>query len=121
MDKDGNQVTSPLLGDTSYTITYYINGEQYVETADKAGAVSVDLGPNDTLDAKVRVTYLSGYTQEKRARDFGWPEGGLTFVPPPAGMLEAKIKGLKEEYDLSELKDGETVEEAKERLKKETK
>jgi hypothetical protein len=109
VDKNGNKTTSELLGKTAYTLTYYINGEKFEATSDTAQAVPVELGPNDTLDAKVKVTYLSGYTLEKKASDYGWPEGGLTFVPPPAGYLEAKIKGLQEEYDLSALKDGQKV------------
>ena len=109
VDEDGKKVTSPLLGKTSYTLTYFINGEKYMHTSEAADAVEVQLSPNDVLDAKVRVTYLSGYTLEKTAHELGWPEGGLVFIPPPAGYFEVKIKGLETEYQLSNFLNGAKV------------
>lgn len=103
VDKDGNVTTSNLLGKTSYTVTYTVNGEEKTVKSDKSGHIDLELNEGDVLDSKFTVTYLSGYTITKKASDFNWPFGGFKINPRPAGLLEMKVTGGQTEYKLSEL------------------
>ena len=103
VDKYGNETTSNLLGKTSYTVTYSVNGEEKTVKSDGSGQVALDLNEGDEFDGKITVTYLSGYTIAKDSKDFGWPLGGFKVVPQPAGMLELRVSDGKDIYNLSEL------------------
>lgn len=107
VDKYGAPVNSPLLGQTVYTVNHSINDDKQTVTSEQADKLQIDLKANDVLDVSVKAAYLGGYTLEKTAQDLGWPTGGLKFVPPPAGMLEAKLTGGAQEYKLSALTQGE--------------
>lgn len=103
VDKSGNTTTSDLLGKTSYTVAYSINGVEKVVKNDQSGYVELQLKEGDTLEGRFSVTYLSGYTINKNSTDFNWPFGGLKIVPRPAGLLEMKVSGGQKSYNLSQL------------------
>ena len=103
VDKEGNETVSDLLGQTDYTITYVINGQEETVRSDQSGQVELELAEGDTLDGRISVTYLSGYTINKGFSDFGWPVGGFQVVARPAGLLELKVSGGQESFGLSEL------------------
>lgn len=105
VDKDGNMTTSDLLGKTSYTVTYSVNGEKKTVKNDGSGNVAVELKEGDVLDGEITVAYLSGYTITKKSSDFGWPLGGFPVVARPAGLLELRVSGGQDTYNLSELED----------------
>ncbi len=100
-------IDSDLLGTPKYTGSYSINGKETQFTHEGAsGDVSMALKMDDTFDAKLTVTYLSGYTITKDSSDFGWPEGGITVQPKPPGQLKLDISGGEDEYSLKELESG---------------
>lgn len=103
VDKDGNMTTSALLGDTSYQVTYTINGKEETVTSDKSGQVAITLNEGDVLDGKIHVSYLSGYSITKDSSQLGWPTGGFQVAARPAGTLELKVSGSQERYSLSQL------------------
>lgn len=103
VDKAGNTTDSDLLGKTSYTVTYTVNGEAKTVKSDESGQIGLELKEGDVLDGQFSVTYLSGYTITKSASDFGWPFGGLTIAARPAGLLELKAAGGQSVYQLSGL------------------
>ncbi|MBQ4565226.1 MAG: VWA domain-containing protein [Oscillospiraceae bacterium] len=100
----GAYTESDLLGDTSYTGHYYIDGQAYeISSSDKSGSVDIHLDMGSSFDADMAVRYLSGYEIYKDGRAFGWPEGGIRVQPRPAGALELVISGGTAVYELSEL------------------
>lgn len=100
----GAYTESDLLGDTSYTGHYYIDGQAYeISSTDKSGSVDIHLDMGSSFDADMAVRYLSGYEIYKDGRAFGWPEGGIRVQPRPAGALELVISGGTAVYELSEL------------------
>lgn len=107
VDTDGNPVNSDLVGNTDYNITYTHNGTEKNITDTKSGTFNLTMSANDTLDVNGKVTYLKtkarplGYTEYYTSADLGWPSGGLTFAPPPAGYLEVKISGGESSYNLT--------------------
>lgn len=107
VDTDGNSVNSELVGNTDYNITYTHNGSEQIIGDTQSGTFSLAMGANDTLDVNGSVTYLKtkarplGYTEYYTSADLGWPSGGLTFAPPPAGYLEIKITGGESSYNLT--------------------
>ncbi len=106
--KTGELISSDLLGKPHYEGTYTINGKETPFTFDGAQSeVAVTLKMDDTFDANLTVTYLSGYTISKDSSDFGWPKGGITVNPKPAGDFEIKISGGADSYSLTDLEKGE--------------
>jgi len=103
VDKNGNLTTSPLLGKPDYKITYAVNDDEKTVSGTDSNQVSVTVKEGDQLTGKISVAYLSGYSITKDAADLGWPSLGFNIVPRPAGLLELKISGGTEEYNLSEL------------------
>lgn len=103
VDKNGEPTASDLLGKTSYTVTYVVNGEAKTVKSDESGRIGLELAEGDVLDGQFSVTYLSGYTITKSASDFNWPSGGWRIAPRPAGQLELKLTGGQDVYKLSEL------------------
>ncbi len=104
----GKLISSELLGTTAYEGSYSVNGqERPISSSDKSGEVPVSLKMGDTFDARLTVTYLSGYTITKDSTDFGWPEGGIQVAAKPAGSLELQISGGQSEYSLQKLEEGE--------------
>lgn len=90
--KTGNLISSDLLGNPHYEGSYTINGEKTSFSHDGYnGEVPVTLKMNDTFEADLTVTYLSGYTITKNSSDFGWPEGGVRVLAPPLGNFEVKM------------------------------
>lgn len=106
VDKNGNMVNSPLLGKTVYELTYTQAGKEETITTETGDILKLELKPGDTLSARVKATYLDGYTLERDTKD-EWPEGGLSFIAPEAGLLEIRLSGGAEEYKLSGLAAGE--------------
>ena len=105
--KTGQLVSSSLLGKPHYEGTYSINGETKKFTYDgSSGEVPIALKMNDSFDANLTVTYLSGYTISKTSSDFGWPEGGIKVAARPAGDLKLKISGGDKVYSLQDLTKG---------------
>ena len=105
--KTGELISSDLLGNISYQGSYYINGEEYPITCEGAsGEIPVTLNMGDTFDAKLTVTYLSGYSITKESTDFGWPEGGVGVAARPAGELTLTIEGGEAIYSLKDLEEG---------------
>ena len=102
--KTGKLIASDLLGNPQYRGNYFVNGEAFPIVHDGySGEVPVKLSMNDTFDANLTGTYLSGYTITKGASDFGWPEGGLRTAPRPAGELKLEISGGQDGYSLQDL------------------
>jgi len=102
--KTGKLIASDLLGNPQYRGNYYVNGEAFPIVHDGySGEVPVKLKMDDTFDANLTGTYLSGYTITKGASDFGWPEGGLRTAPRPAGELKLEISGGEVGCSLQEL------------------
>ena len=90
--KTGKLISSDLLGKPHYEGSYSINGEKKEFTHDgQSGEVPVVLKMNDTFEADLTVTYLSGYTISKNSTDFGWPKGGVKVLAPPLGKFDAKL------------------------------
>lgn len=90
--KTGKLISSDLLGKPHYEGSYSINGERKEFTHDgHSGEVPVVLKMNDTFEADLTVTYLSGYTISKNSTDFGWPKGGVKVLAPPLGKFDAKL------------------------------
>lgn len=87
--KTGKLISSDLLGNPHYEGSYYINGEKTAFTHDGySGEVPIVLKRDDSFEADLTVTYLSGYTISKNSTDFGWPEGGVKVIAPPLGDFE---------------------------------
>ena len=90
--KTGKLISSDLLGKPHYEGSYTINGEKTNFTHDgQSGEVPIVLKMNDTFEADLTVTYLSGYTISKNSTDFGWPNGGVKVLAPPLGKFDAKL------------------------------
>lgn len=106
VDKNGNTTTSRLLGDTRFVVTYSINGEEKVARTNESGQVQVELAEGDELDGKINVTYLSGYSITKTAKDFNWPSGGFKIVARPVGALELQVAGGRDSYLLTQVGEG---------------
>ena len=105
--KTGKLISSDLLGNPHYQGSYSINGKEIPVTySGHSGEVPVNLKMNDTFDANLTVTYLSGYTISKDSSDFGWPKGGIKVAARPAGDLELKISGGADFYSLQYLENG---------------
>lgn len=87
--KTGKLISSDLLGNPHYEGNYYINGEKVAFTHDGySGEVPIVLKRDDSFEADLTVTYLSGYKISKNSTDFGWPEGGVKVIAPPLGDFE---------------------------------
>lgn len=100
-------ISSELLGTPKYRGTYSVKGEETPIACDGySGYENVYLKMGDTFDANLTVTYLSGYTITKRSTDFGWPFGGITVLPMPAGNMKLKISGGDDFYSLQDLPKG---------------
>lgn len=107
--KTGKLISSDLLGKPHYEGSYSINGERKEFTHDgQSGEVPVVLKLNDTFEADLTVTYLSGYTVSKNSTDFGWPKGGVKVLAPPLGKFDAKLTISKDYILIKEL--GQTPE-----------
>ena len=90
--KTGELISSDLLGKPHYEGGYTINGKKTAITHDgNSGEVPITLKMNDTFEADLTVTYLSGYTISKNSTDFGWPEGGVKVLAPPLGEFQAEL------------------------------
>lgn len=106
--KTGKLIESDLLGNPHYEGSYSINGEKTPFTHDGySGETPIFLEMDDTFEAALTVTYLSGYTITKDSSDFGWPEGGIKVATRPAGDLRLEITGGSETYELQTLEEGE--------------
>ena len=105
--KTGKLINSDLLGNPEYRGSYFINGERKpIESEGFSGSADIPLKMGDKFEAELTVTYLSGYTISKDARDFGWPEGGIQVAPRPAGDFKIEITGGADSYSLKELENG---------------
>ncbi len=105
--KTDKLISSDLLGEPHYRGSYFINGEEHPITYDgPSGEVPITLNMNDTFDANLTVTYLSGYTISKDSSDFGWPDGGIQVAARPAGELKLDIEGGEDIYSLQDLETG---------------
>ncbi len=105
--KTGKLISSDLLGNPHYQGSYSINGKEVPITCDaQNGEVPVTLNMDETFDANLTVTYLSGYTITKDSSDFGWPEGGIKVSARPAGDLVLEITGGDDSYTLQDLEKG---------------
>lgn len=105
--KTGKLISSKLLGNPHYEGSYFINGQEYPINHDGySGETPVTLKMNDTFDANLTATYLSGYTITKNSSDFGWPEGGIQVTARPAGDLRLEISGGDDIYSLQDLEEG---------------
>ena len=96
---NGDVAESPLLGNTSYSITYTINGKSQTITDTKPGTIPVDLDVGDVLDVHVEVTYLSGYYLERDGSAMGFPK---TAAAAAIGDLKISCQG-QDSCDLSAL------------------
>lgn len=105
--KTGKLISSDLLGNPQYQGSYSVNGKTYPITHNGYnGEERVTLSMDDTFEANLTVTYLSGYTIKKDSTDFGWPKLGIKVAARPAGELKLKISGGDSVYYLEELEDG---------------
>lgn len=106
--KTGQLIESDLLGNPHYEGNYAVNGvaEPIVHDGYR-GETPVSLKKDDTFDAELTVTYLSGYTITKDSSDFGWPEGGIQVATRPAGDLVLEITGGAGTYFMQTLENGE--------------
>jgi len=103
----GQLISSELLGNPHYQGTYSINGQDVSITYDGySGEVPISLAMDDSFDAELMVTYLSGYTITKDSSDFGWPAGGIKVAARPAGELRLEISGGDAVYSLQYLEEG---------------
>ena len=105
--KTGKLISSDLLGSPKYQGTYSINGQEFPITHEgHSGSKPVSLKMNDAFDAKLTVTYLSGYTITKDSTDFGWPVGGIKVAARPAGEMHLELSGGESSYSLQKLQEG---------------
>ena len=102
--KTGELIASDLLGNPQYHGSYFINGQDYpISHEGFSGSVNVPLEMDETFEATLTVTYLSGYTITKDSTDFGWPEGGIVVSSRAPVELTLEITGGAEEYELATL------------------
>ena len=105
--KTGKLIASSLLGNPKYQGSYFINGEEYALTHEGfSGSGDIPLKMGEKFEANLTVTYLGGYTISKDSSDFGWPEGGITVAPRPAGDFKLEITGGDDVYSLQDLEEG---------------
>ena len=105
--KTGKLISSDLLGNPKYQGSYFIDGKEYPITHEGfSGSVDIPLKMGEKFEANLTVTYLSGYTISKDSSDFGWPEGGITVAPRPAGDFRLEIIGGDALYSLQDLEKG---------------
>ena len=105
--KTGKLISSDLLGDTVYSGSYSVNGKTTsISHKGYSGEVPISLKMNDSFDATLTVTYLSGYTITKNTTDFGWPSGGINVVPKPPKDFRLEVTGGDEENPLKDLEAG---------------
>ena len=105
VDRDGNKVTSELLANAKYKIEYTLDGKKETVEANEPGSITVDIGPNQKMEAEVEATFLKDYRLVRNTNQLGWPSGGLTFIAPPAGTLEIKLTEGQDPYNLSKLQE----------------
>ena len=103
VDKNNAKTTSSLLGTPKFEVKYSVNGEEKTVTSDWEGTIPLTMEPNAVLDATFKVTYLKDYTLIRSAHELGWPVGGFTFNPPPAGYLEVQLSGGADSFNLTDL------------------
>lgn len=102
--KTGKLIQSDLLGNPHYQGSYTINGQKTPITHDGySGEVPVELHMNDTFEAELTVTYLSGYTISKSSSDFGCPEGGVIVLAPPLGKFDMVLEAPEDYLLIGEL------------------
>lgn len=105
--KTGKLISSDLLGNPEYEVSYYINGQKFfIDHSGQNGEIPVSLKMDDRFNAELTVTYLGGYTISKGPSDFGWPADGLLVTARPAGDLRLEITGGDESYSLQHLEEG---------------
>ncbi len=108
--KTGKLIESDLLGNPHYQGSYSINGQKTPITHDGyRGEVPVDLHMNDTFEAELTVTYLSGYTISKSSADFGCPEGGVVVIAPPLGDFDMKLQASENYLLIGELEESKAM------------
>lgn len=103
VDKHGNFTSSELLGTTSYTITYSIDGVPLTINDSGSGSVDIELPSGSVLDGEFTVQYLEDYTIYKDSKALGWPDSGLNIIPRPVGTVEIQVSGGLDNYALSSL------------------
>ena len=90
--KTGELISSDLLGSPSYEGSYSINGQKTSFSHEgQNGEVPITLKMNDSFEADLTVTYLSGYSITKGSSDFGWPQGGVKVLAPPLGKFKVEL------------------------------
>ena len=109
--KTGELAESDLLGTPNYNGEYTIENSSGKETTPivsdgYSGVVEVALKYNDKFDAKLTVTYLSGFKITKYSIDFGWPFGGIKVAARPAGNMRIEISDGQDVYSLQDLEKG---------------
>ncbi len=108
--KTGKLIQSDLLGNPHYQGSYSINGQKTPITHDGySGEVPVELHMNDTFEAELTVTYLSGYTISKSSADFGCPEGGVVVLAPPLGKFDMKLEAPQDYLLIGELEESKEL------------
>lgn len=108
--KTGELISSDLLGNPRYQGSYFINDQEYPIVHEGAsGEEPVQLHMNDSFDATLTATYLSGYTITKDSSDFGWPSSGIRVAAPPLGKFELSLDVPQKYFVLNELKDGKPI------------
>lgn len=108
--KTGKLISSELLGNPHYEGSYSINGVKTSITHEGySGEVPITLKMNDTFEAELTVTYLSGYVISKNSSDFGWPEGGVKVLAPPLGEFQAKLMVKQDYIVIKEIENAETI------------
>lgn len=109
VDKNGNLTSSKLLGDTHYTITYEVDGKEETIESNESGTVPVTLRSQSKLNAKLVVTYLSGYRIEKDNAALGWPSDGLQVTVHPESTVELKLDVPQNYVVISEKEDAQPM------------
>lgn len=108
--KTGELISSDLLGNPHYEGNYSINGEKVGITYDGyQGEVPVNLKINDTFQADLTVTYLSGYKITKTSTDFGWPDDGVKVLAPPLGEFKVELKAPQDYLLIKNLEQSEAI------------
>lgn len=108
--KTGKLISSELLGNPHYEGNYSINDEKVIIIHDGySGEVPVSLKVNDSFEADLTVTYLSGYKITKNSTDFGWPEGGVKVTAPPLGEFQTKLQVVQDYLLIKELEESEEM------------
>ncbi len=103
-------ISSSLLGNPQYQGNCIVNGQKKPITyKGYSGEIPVTLKANDTFEAELTVTYLSGYTISKNSSEFGFPKGGIVILATPLGKFEMDLQVPQSDIVIGEVGQSQAI------------